>query len=151
MAQLSDAALLATVNDQPEAFGAFYERHAEAVLSYLLRLTANEDAALDLTTEVFATALRRSRRFRKQGTPSARQWLIDIAIETLAISYRLRTVKDSARRKLGVSVGHCGPEDWAQVESRISNATSGPLYDVAKYGKNDASKRSLRRLVGGSR
>jgi RNA polymerase sigma-70 factor (ECF subfamily) len=147
--ELSDPDLLASVDGDPDAFAVFYERHVEAVLSMLWRAVRNENVALELTTEVFATALKLSSRARARKHAS-RQWLIDIAIEALATSYRNHGVEDRVRRKLGVPVGRYSDEDWAEVEERIRNATSGPLYDAANLGTSASLAKALRRRLLGS-
>jgi DNA-directed RNA polymerase specialized sigma24 family protein len=141
--ELSDAELLTRLDGDPEAFGIFYERHAEPLLAYLLRFTRNEDVALDLIAELFATALKRRHRYREErGT--VREWLVTIAVETLSISYRLHGVKDSARRRLGIKLTNSSrDEDWAAVEDRMRNATSGPLYEAAHYGNDIPIRKAL--------
>ncbi len=52
----SDAALLAAARDDPGAFRALYDRHAERVRGYHLRRSGDAQAALDLTAETFAQA-----------------------------------------------------------------------------------------------
>jgi DNA-directed RNA polymerase specialized sigma24 family protein len=126
----SDAELLASVDGDPAAYGVFYERHATPIFGYLLHLTRNDDVALEMTAEVFATALHRSRRLRRRKEVP-RKWLLQIAAETLADSYRDGGIKDSARRKLGVPV-EPRHEEWAVVAERISSAKDGPLAELAR-------------------
>src|SRR4051812_17532548 len=52
--RLPDAELLRLTATAPEAFGAFYRRHVQAVLAYSRRRTGSAEIALDLTAEVFA-------------------------------------------------------------------------------------------------
>lgn len=147
--ELSDPDLLASIDGDPDAFGVFYERHVKAVLGMVWRAVRNDNVALEVTTEVFAKALKLSSRPRARKHAS-RKWLIGIAIETLAISYRTHRVEDRVRRKLGVPVGRYSEEDWAGVEERIRNATSGPLYDAANFGGGASVASALRRRVFGN-
>jgi DNA-directed RNA polymerase specialized sigma24 family protein len=147
--ELSDADLLAAVDGDPDAFGVFFQRHVNAILSLVLRSVRNENVALELTTEVFTIALQRSSRARARKHAS-REWLIDITIDTLALSYRTHGVEAGARRKLGVPVGRYTEEDWAEVEERMRNATSGPLYDAANRGTNASIAKALGRRLRGS-
>lgn len=121
LAQRSDADLLALTGKDPDAFGVFYLRHYEAILSYLARYTGNADVAADMAAEVFADAFDGVGRFDpKRGVP--RQWLFGIAKKTLLASYRRGGVERSARRKLGLTVEHFDGDLWDQVESRLDAA-----------------------------
>jgi RNA polymerase sigma-70 factor, ECF subfamily len=66
----SDGDLLRRSTRDPEAFGAFYDRHAVTVLVYFQRRTACAESAADLTAETFATAFRSRRRYRDTGAPA---------------------------------------------------------------------------------
>lgn len=68
---------------EPDAFGAFYVRHACAVESFFARRTGDRVLAHDLAAETFAAALVARRRFRPGGAP-ARAWLYTIASRRLA-------------------------------------------------------------------
>ena len=59
------------------------------------------EEALDLTAEVFATALIASRRYRPGEAP-ARAWLLGIARNKLAHRHRRAATETAARRKLGM-------------------------------------------------
>jgi DNA-directed RNA polymerase specialized sigma24 family protein len=65
--RLSDDELLRRTADDREAFGEFYDRHVRFVLGELRRRGLPTKEALDLTGEVFATALLASRRYRPRG------------------------------------------------------------------------------------
>jgi DNA-directed RNA polymerase specialized sigma24 family protein len=78
----SDAELLALTPRDPDAFAAFYRRHARAVLVFLARRAAPSDVG-DLTAEVFATALVSCRRY-DPSRGAAGAWLAGIAMNKLA-------------------------------------------------------------------
>ena len=101
-ARLSDDELLLRTREDREAFGAFYDRHVRAVLLELRRRGLPPDEALDLTAEVFATALVASRRYRPGEAP-ARAWLLGIARNKLAHRHRRSATETAARRKLGMA------------------------------------------------
>ena len=94
---LSDDELLSS--DDPEAFGVFYDRHAEALLGYFARRTPDPEEAGDLTAETFASALVARRRFRPGGAPAA-AWLFAIAARRLADDQRRGYVEQRMRRRL---------------------------------------------------
>lgn len=95
----SDEALLAACRRCPDAFGAFYRRHEDAVLLFFWRRTGSAEAAADLTAEVFAAALESVARFRPHRGPAV-AWLYGIANNKLAASRRRGQVEDRARRRL---------------------------------------------------
>ena len=97
----ADEALLASVAGDPEAFGAFYRRHVQAVVAYARRRTHSAELALDLTAEVFAAALEGASRYRSNDAGAA-PWLYGIARHKLADSSRRGRIEDSARRRLGM-------------------------------------------------
>jgi RNA polymerase sigma-70 factor (ECF subfamily) len=120
----SDADLIALTAKDPEAFGVFYQRHYQAIVSYLAYYTGNVDVAADLTAEVFADALDGIDRYAPDKG-AARAWLFGIARNTLLSSYRRQGTERSARRKLGVSVDVFGDEVWDDVQSRLDANISG--------------------------
>jgi RNA polymerase sigma factor (sigma-70 family) len=97
----TDAELLTASQREPEAFGAFYDRHVAALLAFFTRRTGDPEAAADLTAETFAQALVSRGKYRDTGAP-ARSWLIGIARHQLHRFFRRRRVEDRARRAMGV-------------------------------------------------
>lgn len=115
LASLSDAALLRDAADDPEAFGEFYDRHAQAVLGFLFRRTDSADTAADLCAETFAAAFVQRRRFRDTGAP-ARAWLYGIARNLLSHYVRRQRVSDRYRRRIGVPAMELTDHDLERVE-----------------------------------
>jgi RNA polymerase sigma factor (sigma-70 family) len=97
-----DEELLATARAEPAAFGAFYRRHEDRVLSYFLARVGEPEVAADLTAETFAAALASTHRFRPRRTPAV-AWLFGIARNNLAMSRRRGRVEARARRRLGMA------------------------------------------------
>ena len=73
---------------EPAAFGAFYRRHEDQVLSFFFARTGD-------------AALASARRFRPRKKRAA--WLFGIARDKLAKSRRPGRVEDGARRRLGMA------------------------------------------------
>ena len=96
----SDHELLIRARDDPESFGAFYDRHVTAVLAFCVRRTGCAETAADLTGEVFAAAYAGRRRFRDTGAP-AEAWLFGIARRQIGTFLRRRRVSDRYRRRFG--------------------------------------------------
>ncbi len=97
-----DEGLLATARAEPSAFGAFYRRHEDRVLSYFLARVGDPEVAADLTAETFAAALASAHRFRARKKPAS-AWLFGIARNNLAMSFRQGRVEARARRRLGMA------------------------------------------------
>jgi RNA polymerase sigma factor (sigma-70 family) len=95
---LVDVELLA---GDAEAFGQFYARHEDFVLSVFLRRCGGAELAADLTAETFARALAGRNAFdASRGEP--RGWLYGIARHVLADSLARGRVEDSIRRELSL-------------------------------------------------
>jgi RNA polymerase sigma-70 factor (ECF subfamily) len=97
----TDARLLRATDHSPPAFGEFYDRHEDTVLSYFLRRSDSAALAADLTAETFARALlwRRDYDPNRVGAPS---WVLGIAHDVFDESYRLGRVTDRIRRRVDV-------------------------------------------------
>src|SRR5262245_53302107 len=98
-----DEGLLVSTRGEPAAFGAFYRRHEDRVLSYFLARVGDEEVAADLTAETFAAALASLHRFRPRRKKPAAAWLFGIARNNLAMSRRRGRVEARARRRLGMA------------------------------------------------
>lgn len=116
--QRSDEQLLVAAREDPEAFGLFYRRHAEAVLAFLLFRTREAERALDLTAETFAVALAGHRRFRPSKGP-ARGWIFGIAKNVLHESTRDAASAVRVRHKLGMQRRSFEDAELERVETLI--------------------------------
>ncbi|HET6505681.1 MAG TPA: sigma-70 family RNA polymerase sigma factor [Baekduia sp.] len=115
---LDDAALLAALRDQPEAFAALYRRYERPVLGYLLRRTRAPEAAADLAAETFAAALEALRRDAGPRDPAAcAAWLFGIARHKLADSARRGRVEEDARRRLAMERLALTDADLERIEA----------------------------------
>jgi RNA polymerase sigma-70 factor (ECF subfamily) len=115
----TDAQLLEEARRSPDAFGAFYERHGAALLSFLVRRARDPEAGADLTAEVFAAALDGIDRFdARRADPLA--WLYGIARHKLADYYRTGYVESRARRRLGMPRRAIADEALERVEQLAS-------------------------------
>lgn len=121
-----DEALLDLSRSRPEAFGAFYRRHENAMLLFFLRRTASAETAADLTAEVFAAALESVGRFHPQRG-SAVAWLYGIANNKLAASRRRGQVEDQARRRLRMEPLVLDDEALERVEALADSQRSAAL------------------------
>lgn len=115
-AEITDADLLSRTREDPEAFGAFYDRHEAALLAFFWRATRRADLAADLTAETFAQALASAPRFNP-ARGAARAWLFGIARHQLADTWERGRVEDQARRRLGIEPLALSDETLERIES----------------------------------
>jgi RNA polymerase sigma-70 factor (ECF subfamily) len=114
--------LLREAGKDPEAFGRFYDRHADAVLAFLFRRTADAETAADLTSETFVAAYLSRRRFKDQAE-SARPWLFGIARHKLLRMIRGGRSEARARRRLGFQTSALDEPARDRIESLADMAT----------------------------
>jgi RNA polymerase sigma factor (sigma-70 family) len=98
--------------DVPE----LYRRHADDLLVFLVRRTADVEIALDLWAETFAIAIEGARRYRGKSDAEAAGWLWGIARNQLALYYRRGEAEREAMNRLGLE----RPEADAAVEEEIT-------------------------------
>jgi RNA polymerase sigma factor (sigma-70 family) len=125
----TDEQLLESTPRAPEAFGVFYQRHEDAVLSYFLRRIRDPELAADLTAETFAAALLSVRRFRGGGPPAG-AWLFGIARHQLGSARRRARVEDRARRKLGMPPLHLDDDVIGRVEDLQDGTKARDLLEA---------------------
>jgi RNA polymerase sigma factor (sigma-70 family) len=120
----TDEDLLAS--DDPEAFGAFYDRHVKTLLGYFMRRTADPEVAADLAAETFASAIVAKSRFRATGTPAI-AWLFTIAQRRLADYQRRGYVEQRMRRSLRMERRAIGAEDAALIRMLADDSATALL------------------------
>jgi RNA polymerase sigma-70 factor (ECF subfamily) len=119
----SDEDLLA---GDPQAFAAFYRRHAIPLAAFFLRRTGDREQAADLTAETFAAALQGRRRF-DSTRGSAMGWLYGIARHQLARALEKGRVETRARNRLGIPRLVLDDEALERVEAAGSGANLAVL------------------------
>ncbi len=123
---LSDGQLLELTVEDPDAFGAFYDRFEEEVLAFCWRATRRADVAADLTAEVFAAALSSAGLFRAE-LGSARGWLFGIARHELADMWQRGRVEDRARQRLGFEPMSLDDDALARIDELGTRGSGGAL------------------------
>ena len=116
--ELTDVELLMRSREDPEAFAAFYEQHAEPLLRFFARRTLDPEAAAELMSETFAEAFASRRRFKDRGQ-GASGWLYGIGKHQLSHYFRRGAVDARARRKLGMPERTVSTEDYERIEELI--------------------------------
>jgi RNA polymerase sigma factor (sigma-70 family) len=117
-ATADDHAVIRRSADDPEAFGAIFDRHATTVHRYLTR-RAGGTLADDLTTEVFLVAFRSRERY-DLAQPDALPWLYGIAANLLRGHQRSETRQYRALARTGIDPALDGPADL--VSERVTAA-----------------------------
>jgi RNA polymerase sigma-70 factor (ECF subfamily) len=116
--ELNDVELLWLSREDPEAFAAFYQQHAEGLLRFFARRTLDPEAAAELMAETFAEAFASRRRFKDRGQGAA-GWLYGIGKHQLSHYFRRGQVAARARRRLGMPERTVSTEDYERIEELI--------------------------------
>ncbi|MFF4254714.1 RNA polymerase sigma factor [Streptomyces sp. NPDC001663] len=103
----SDARVIERSRDEPEAFAALYDRHADAVHRYAARRLGPE-AAEDLMAETFVTAFQRRETYDLTRA-DARPWLFGIATNLVGRHRRAEARRFKALAQVPVPVEHEEP------------------------------------------
>jgi RNA polymerase sigma factor (sigma-70 family) len=124
--------LLQATPDEPEAFGIFYRRHVDAVLSFFRVRTGDPELAADLMAETFAAALLAAPRFKRRREPAV-AWLFTIGRHKLIDSWRRGRVEDAARRKLGMEPMELDDGGLARIDAMVDEERDPlPLLELMK-------------------
>ncbi|MET7474461.1 RNA polymerase sigma factor [Streptomyces sp. NPDC005648] len=103
----SDARVIERSREEPEAFAALYDRHADAVHRYAARRLGPE-AAEDLMAETFVTAFQRRETYDLTRA-DARPWLFGIATNLVGRHRRAEARRFKALARVPAPVEHEEP------------------------------------------
>jgi RNA polymerase sigma factor (sigma-70 family) len=117
----TDEELLATADVDPQAFAAFYRRHAPALLAWAARRTGDRELAADLVAETFAAALEGCHRYRPERGPAV-AWLFGIARHKALRAAQRGAVEASATRRLRLVRPPLGDEELERVLAAAAGA-----------------------------
>jgi RNA polymerase sigma-70 factor (ECF subfamily) len=107
--ELEDDELIQAAFDDPDAFALLYRRYAPRVYRYAYSCVGNQEAAQDLTAQIFIEVLESLPRYRPQGRFGA--WLFTIA--------RHRAI--DLGRKSRFEIGLVNPENLASSANDPEN------------------------------
>jgi RNA polymerase sigma-70 factor (ECF subfamily) len=96
--------------------GELYDRHAEAILAFLVRRTWDPEVAVDILAETFALALEGRRRFRGRHRDAAGAWLYAIARHQLADHFRRDGAHRRALARLGIERRPLTEGEYERIE-----------------------------------
>ncbi|MFC8866607.1 RNA polymerase sigma factor [Streptomyces sp. NPDC057148] len=106
----SDASVIARSRDEPEAFAALFDRHADAVHRYAARRLGGE-VADDLVAETFTTAFQQRHRYdpARAAGADARPWLFGIATNLVSRHRRAEARRFKAMARVPAPADHDEP------------------------------------------
>lgn len=118
-----DAELITRSATDPRAFESLYERHHDAVFSYLAARVGSANAE-DLVAETFLAAYRSRRRFESSLGRDARPWLLGIATRRLGRhrDVERRWLRDRATIIHDSDIDHASPD----IDGRLDAARVAP-------------------------
>jgi RNA polymerase sigma factor (sigma-70 family) len=146
---MTDIELLRAARVDPEAFGAFYRRHAVAVEHWIRRQTPDPGTAADLTGETFAQALVSLSKFRGSTDEAARGWLYGIARNLVRRYHRRGRVELAMCAKLGIGM-ELDSDELADLNGELDAATAGPALERALDSLPDTQREALElRVIDG--
>jgi RNA polymerase sigma-70 factor (ECF subfamily) len=93
-----------------------YDRHAEAILGFLVRRTWNPEVAVEILAETFAVALEGRHRFRGRDRGAAGAWLYGIARHELADHFRRDGAQRRALARLGIERRPLTDVEYERIE-----------------------------------
>lgn len=131
MCEESDTTLIARAKEEPEAFGALYERYVDKIYNYICYRMGNDQDAEDLTARTFYRALDHFQGYEDRGAPFS-AWLYRIAHNLVANWHR-----DHSRRKI------------VALEDLVLRAPKGkgPAATTEKADQEDVLLQAVRRLA----
>jgi len=131
MSEATDSALIARAKEEPEAFGALYERYVERIYNYICYRMGNDQEAEDLTARTFYRALDHFQNYEDRGAPFS-AWLYRIAHNLVANWHR-----DHSRRKM------------IAIDDLVLSAPKGkgPAAKTEKIDREDVLLEAVRRLA----
>jgi RNA polymerase sigma-70 factor (ECF subfamily) len=126
-------------------FADFYEETVEAVLGFFLRETENEQIALDLWAETFATAFEKREDFKGAEDKQAAKWLWTIAHRKLARFYERQSVERETLKRVGWARPYATEDELREIELIGVDEDIRDHLDAA-VGRLPADQREVIRL-----
>jgi RNA polymerase sigma-70 factor (ECF subfamily) len=140
--------LLRAARDDPDAFAAFYDAHAERVLVFLARRILDAELAFDLMSETFAIALERIEQFRGSTAEEEEGWLFAIARSEMSRYWRHGKVERAAMLRLAVPRPQLSDEHLERIEDLAGiAAVTVDLHDAMASLPDDQRRAVELRVV----
>lgn len=126
---LSDAQVIESSLDEPDAFGLIFERYRDDVFAFVAKRLGRQ-VAVDITADVFLRALR-IRSTYDLSRPNARPWLYGIASNLIGDSLRKRSVRRRHRTTAATRLLAPVSDPYDQALSDIRSRQLGPAITSA--------------------
>jgi RNA polymerase sigma-70 factor (ECF subfamily) len=113
--------LVKKAKNNTEAFGELYDQYYSQIFGYVLKRTANIEAAEDVTSEAFFKALKNLGQFRWRGVPFS-SWLYRIATNEIANYFRKSKPWQSSLEEVSTSRNFSDPSaetEFLQAETEL--------------------------------
>jgi RNA polymerase sigma-70 factor, ECF subfamily len=151
-----EAQLIERAKVDAYAFGLLYDRHVDAIYRFVYNRLHNQQAAEDVTSEVFAKALRAIGRFQFSGRPF-RAWLYQIAsnatidhVRALRPSVDLGQASQMASTSAGPEATALGRVEQSRVWALLGELPVAQQTAVALRLGEDLSTTDIAHVMGKS-
>jgi len=128
--------LVERAKSDADAFGELYEAYFGQIYRFVYSRMRDQDAAEDVTSEVFFKALRAVGRYKPSGHPFS-AWLYQISVNAIADHYRARKPASNIDDAIGVAQDevtgmdrHAADGDW-HVDRARDRAVAPQLARIA--------------------
>lgn len=105
------------LNQDPAAFEAFYRRHVDAVMRFVVRRVSDPHLAADLTADVFLAAMDSAHTY-VPGRGSETAWLYGVARNVVSAQHR-RSARESQATNRVAGRRLMDDDDLVRMEERI--------------------------------
>jgi RNA polymerase sigma factor (sigma-70 family) len=105
------------LSEDPVAFEAFYRRHVDAVMRFVVRRVSDPHLAADLTADIFLAALDSANTYRP-GRGSEIAWLYGVARNLVSAHHR-RTAREARATSRVAGRRMMDDNDLVRMEERI--------------------------------
>lgn len=99
------------IQGDKEAFASLVRQYQERIFGFIMRMTANREAALDLTQDTFLAAYQNLSGFRKEASFST--WLYQIAVN------KTRNYMKRSKREVPLPEGYDQPSDADRPDTNL--------------------------------
>lgn len=126
---------------------ALYERHANAVLRFMMRRTFDAQLSVDLVGETFAVAFEQRDKHRGKSDAETLSWIFGIANNLLKLYFRSGAIERRAMEQLGVAPVEVSSEEMERIEALAGSAELRSAVRDALAELNTEQRQAVRLRV----
>jgi len=108
--------ILRKAAEDPQAFAAFYEEHAQSVLIFIARQVPDVEVALELMSEAFAVALEKCGQCRAKTPEEEVGWMYALVRTQISRYWRAGRVEQASLARLGVQPAALSDPEIERIE-----------------------------------